>query len=160
MRRQMPPLACLLAWALPVVVVQAAQERETFEVVVTIPTVDFFVLPVDPTLVQREQTLAYNTVSSQLTPLRAQYDVKNVGGAIAARLSEAAYLSNGTDRIELKVTFNAVELGLGQSEVVSTLDARPGKRVALEIAAIKPLDDYRPGRYHGTVHMVFDATVP
>ncbi|AMN79140.1 MULTISPECIES: CS1 type fimbrial major subunit [Pseudomonas] len=139
---------------------EAAVERETFEVSVTIPTADFYVLPVDPQLVQREQVLAYNPVSSQLATLRAPFDVKNVGGAIGARLDQAAYLFNGTDRVDLRVKFNDVELGLTQSEVVSTADARPGKRVGLEIAAIKPDGDYRPGHYFGTVHMVFDALAP
>ncbi|NWC75150.1 adhesin [Pseudomonas sp. P7759] len=139
---------------------EAAVERETFEVSVTIPTADFYVLPVDPQLVQREQKLAYNPVTSQLAPLRAPFDVKNVGGAIGARLDQEAFLFNGTDRVALRVMFNEVELGLTQSEVVSTADARPGKRVGLEIAAIKPDDDYRPGHYFGTVHMVFDAIAP
>lgn len=139
---------------------EAAVERETFEVSVTIPSADFYVLPVDPQLVQREQKLAYNPVSSQLATLRAPFDVKNVGGAIGARLDQEAYLFNGTDRVDLRVTFNEVVLGLTQSEVVSTVDARPGKRVGLEIAAIKPTEDYRPGNYYGTVHMVFDALAP
>lgn len=145
---------------LSVAQVEAAVERETFEVFVTIPTADFYVLPVDPQLVQREQTLAYNPVSSQLATLRAPFDVKNVGGAIGARLDQEAFLSNGTDRVDLRVTFNDVELGLTQSEVVSAADAHPGKRVGLVIAAIKPDDDYRPGNYFGTVHMVFDAIAP
>ena len=95
--------------------VEAAVERETFEVYVTIPTADFYVLPVDPQLVQREQRLAFNPVSSQLATLRAPFDVKNIGGAIGARLDQEAYLSNGTDRVDLRVTFNNVELSLTQS---------------------------------------------
>lgn len=157
----------LLALALLIIIlgmsvsrIEAAVERETFEVFVTIPTADFYVLPVDPQLVQREQKLAYNPVTSQLATLRAPFDVKNIGGAIGARLDQEAFLSNGTDRVDLRVTFNDVELGLTQTEVVSTAEARPGKRVGLEIAAIKPGDDYRPGHYYGTVHMVFDAIAP
>lgn len=150
----------VIVLGLAVTQLEAAVERETFEVSVTIPTADFYVLPVDPQLVQREQKLAYNPVSSQLAILRAPFDVKSVGGAIGARLDQEAYLFNGTDRVNLRVTFNDVELGLAQSEVVSTADARPGKRVGLEIAAIKPDDDYRPGHYFGTVHMVFDALAP
>lgn len=153
-------VALTLAWMLPASQALAAVERETFEVFVTIPTADFYVLPVDPLLVQREQQMAYNPVTSELDPLRAPFDVKNIGGAIGARLDQEAFLSNGTDRIDLRVTFNAVELGLTQSEVVSTADARPGKRVGLEIAAVKADDDYRPGHYYGTVHMVFDAIAP
>lgn len=138
----------------------AAVERETFEVYVNIPTPQFYVLPVDPQLVQREQPLHYNPVASELSSLRAPFDVKNVGGAIGARLDAEPYLYNGTDRIDLRVTFNGQELSLDHTEVVSTLEANPGQRVHLEIAAIKPEDDYRPGRYFGTVHMVFDAIAP
>lgn len=156
------PVLILLAVSLGLSVSQinAAVERETFEVYVTIPSADFYVLPVDPQLVQREQQLAYNPVSSQLASLRAPFDVKNIGGAIGARLDQEAYLSNGTDRVNLRVTFNDVELGLTQTQVVSDAEARPGTRVGLEIAAIKPDDDYRPGNYYGTVHMVFDAIAP
>ncbi len=139
---------------------EAAVERETFDVSVTIPTADFYVLPVDLQVVQREQMLAYNPVSSTLATLRAPFDVKNIAGAIGARLDQEAYLYNGTDRIDLRVTFNGVELGLSQSEVVPSMEALPGKRVGLEIAAIKPDGDYRPGYYFGTVHMVFDAIAP
>lgn len=149
-----------IALCLGLPVAHAAVERETFEVSVSIPTAEFHVLPVDPQFVQTEQTMAFNPVSSELTPLRAPFEVKNIGGAIGARLDQAPFLFNGTDRVDLRVTFNAVELGLARTEVVSSADARPGKRVFLEIAAIKPAGDYRPGRYHGTVHMVFDAIAP
>jgi hypothetical protein len=135
-------------------------QRESFEVIVSIPSADFYVLPVDPQLVQREQRLPFNTVTSQLSPLRAFFDVKNANGAIGARLGEEAYLSNGRDRIDLRVTFNKVELTLDSVQVVSAAQARPGQRVGLEIAAIKPADDYLPGEYLGTVHMMFDAIAP
>ncbi|MCW1244058.1 fimbrial protein [Pseudomonas sp. SAICEU22] len=137
-----------------------ALERETFEVYVTIPTADFHVLPLDPQLVQREQRLRFSTITSDLVPLRAIYEVKNTNGAIDARLSEEAYLSNGRQRIDLRVKFNDVELTLDSTQVVSANDARPGRQVRLEIAAIKPADEYVPGDYYGTVHMVFDAVAP
>lgn len=138
----------------------SAVERETFEVFVTIPTQDFYVLPVDPQLVLRTQQLPYNPVTSQLSPLRAQYDVKNIAGSVGARLAQEAFLSNGIERIDLRVTFNEVELSQDRSEILDVTQARPGRRVSLEIAAIKPADDYAPGDYYGTVHMVFDAIAP
>ncbi|CAN1604050.1 fimbrial protein [Pseudomonas sp. B21-028] len=137
-----------------------AVERETFELYVTIPTADFYVLPLDPQLVQREQRLPFSTITSDLSPLRAIYEVKNSNGSIGARLGEEAYLSNGRDRIDLRVRFNGVELTLDSAQVVTATEARPGRQVPLEIAAIKPDDDYKPGDYYGTVHMVFDATAP
>ncbi|ROM67067.1 adhesin [Pseudomonas brassicacearum] len=153
------PLA-LTALMLPWVAAWGAVERETFELHVTIPTVDFFVLPLDPQLVQREQRLPFSSITGELSALRATYEVKNTTGAIGARLAEEAYLSNGRERIDLRVTFNNVELTLDSTQVVTALEARPGRQVPLEIAAIKPGDGYRPGDYYGTVHMVFDAVAP
>lgn len=127
---------------------------------VNIPSANFHVLPVDPNLVLREQRLPYNPSIEELNPLRALYDVKNANGAIGARLGELAYLTDGRERIDLRVTFNNVELNLQSRQVVSASEAGAGKVVNLEIAAIKPADGYWPGRYHGTVHMVFDAIAP
>ena len=158
-KTRLRPLA-LTALVMPWSLAWGAVERETFELYVTIPTADFYVLPLDPQLVQREQRLPFSTITSDLSPLRAIYELKNSNGSIGARLGEEAYLSNGRDRIDLRVRFNGVELTLDSTQVVSATEARPGRQVPLEIAAIKPDDDYKPGDYYGTVHMVFDATAP
>ena len=62
------------ALTLPGLPAWAALERETFELFVTIPTIDFHVLPVDPQLVEREQPMLFSTLTSGLLPLRANYD--------------------------------------------------------------------------------------
>ena len=136
----------------------AARFVEQFEVSVTIPTATFYVLPVDPQLLEREQRLNWNPVTSTLSPLRANFDVKNINGGISARLSERAYLSNGQDEIDLNVVFNKVPLTLDSQPVVD--DARPGRRVMLEIAALQGPDGFKAGEYHGTVHMIFEAMSP
>lgn len=153
------PLA-LTALMLPWSPAWGAVERETFELYVTIPTLDFYVLPLDPQLVQREQRLPFSSITNDLRPLRATYEVKNSNGSIGARLAEEAFLSNGRDRIDLRVRFNGVELTLDSTQVVPAVEARPGRQVPLEIAAIRPGDEYQPGDYYGTVHMVFDAVAP
>jgi len=155
----LPPLV-LTTLMLPWVSAWGAVERETFELHVTIPTIDFYVLPLDPQLVQREQRLLFSSITSELSPLRTTYEVKNSNGAIGARLGEEAYLSNGVERIDLRVKFNNVELTLDSNQVVSAIEARPGRQVPLEIAAVKPDDGYTSGDYYGTVHMVFDAVAP
>ncbi|WP_092456538.1 CS1 type fimbrial major subunit [Pseudomonas sp. NFACC45] len=148
------------ALTLPGFAAWAAVERETFELVVSIPTTEFHVLPVDPQLVEREQPMLFSTLTSGLLPLRANYEVKNINGAIGARLGQEAYLSNGRERIDLQVKFNNVQLALDSAQVVSAAEARPGRRVGLEIIAIKTDEEYAPGDYYGTVHMVFDAIAP
>ncbi|MGG7674879.1 CS1 type fimbrial major subunit [Pseudomonas sp. WC2] len=142
---------------------QAISERETFEVSVTIPTAEFFVLPSEPDWIHLEQNLPFNPDSGQFTPLRKNFDVKNSNGAISARIAAEPYLSNGngSDNIPLIVTFNQKRLSLDADQVVSDFDARPGKRVRLEVAADQPPEGgYRPGHYYGSVHMIFEALAP
>lgn len=140
----------------------ALRISETFDVSVTLPSAAFHVIPADPGWIHLEQRLNWNPNTSELSRLRKQFDVKNENGAISARLSFEPYLNNGRDidDIPLIVTFNDKRLTLDAQEVISEVDGRTGKRVALEIAAVKPGTGYRPGDYYGSVHMLFEAIVP
>lgn len=144
----------------------AIRISETFEVSVSIPSPRFYVIPADPDWIHLEQRLPWNSVTETLSPLRKHFDVKNDSGAIAARLSFEPYLSNGRetddipDVIPLVVTFNQKRLSLDAHEVISETDGKAGKRVNLEIAAVKPVGGYKPGEYYGSVHLVFEAIAP
>jgi hypothetical protein len=140
----------------------AVMERETFEVSVSIPTAEFHVLPVDPGWMGHEQKLHWNLATDELGSLRKQFDVKNTHGAIAARLSEEPYISNGreVDNIALAVMFNRIKLTVDNAQVITASEANIGKRVELLVAAIKPDDGYKPGDYFGSVHLIFEALAP
>ena len=162
MFKKLMTLISMVTLTLGSVCAYAVMERETFEVSVTIPTADFYVLPADPNWIGREQKLAWNLTAQELSPLRKQFDVKNSNGQITARLSEVPYLSNGreVDNIALDVQFNRVKLTVEDAPVISEMDGKTGKRVELLIAAIKPDDGYKPGEYYGSVHMIFEALAP
>lgn len=138
----------------------AIEERHAFEVSVTIPVHEAYVLPSEPDWMGHEQVLAWNLVTSQLSRLRKHFDVKNLSGGVAARLGAEPYLFNGRYRIDLRVLFNQVPLTLDSTEVVNAVEARVGRRAELEIAAIEPVEGYKPGEYYGTVHIVFDFLAP
>jgi hypothetical protein len=138
----------------------AAREEAVFQVSVKVPTSDFYVLPLNPGFLEREQTLNWNPVTETLTALREYFDVKNVLGAVDAYLAYEPVLFNGSDNIALKVTFNQQVLGLAALRVVPEDEARVGKRVLLEIAAQKPDDGYLSGQYFGNVQIIFDALRP
>ncbi|EPA96962.1 CS1 type fimbrial major subunit [Pseudomonas sp. G5(2012)] len=142
----------------------AAREEHTFDVFVTIPTPAFYVIPSDSGWIHREQQLPWKVATSTLGSLRKYFDVKNVAGSIEARLDGRPYLSNGTDAddIALRVLFNGKLLSEHESgEVVSMTDAAPGKRVLLEVLPMPPADGvYKPGKYFGSVNMVFNAVLP
>lgn len=139
---------------------RAIEERHAFDVSVTIPVHEAYVLPSEPDWMGQEQQLAWNLVTSQLSRLRKNFDVKNLSGGVAARLGAEPYLFNGRYRIDLRVLFNQVPLTLDSAEVVNAAEAQIGRRAELEIAAIEPDEGYKPGEYYGTVHIVFDFLAP
>lgn len=139
---------------------RAIEERHAFDVSVTIPVHEAYVLPSEPDWMGQEQELAWNLATSQLSRLRKNFDVKNLSGGVAARLSAEPYLFNGRYRIDLRVLFNQVPLTLDSTEVVNAAEAQVGRRAELEIAAIEPDEGYKPGEYYGTVHIVFDFLAP
>lgn len=139
---------------------QALQERHVFEVSVGIPTQQAYVLPANPGWIGRSQVLPWNLVTQDLGKFRELFDVKNVSGAVSARLDDEAYLADGNHRIELQVKFNRQLLTLDSQQVVSAAEAQLGKRAELEISAVKPAEGFRAGDYYGTVHVMFDFLAP
>ncbi|NMY02741.1 adhesin [Pseudomonas sp. WS 5059] len=150
----------LLAVALLSTQALAIREEQVFDVTVSIPTADFYVLPIRPAFLERQQEMTWNLVTRTLKPLREQFDVKNSGGGIVARLGQLPTLSNGRRLILLNVEFNGQLLDLTDTQVVSAEQARAGKRVQLEISAVEPEDGYVAGDYFGSVHLIFDALRP
>ena len=153
-------LAVAASLALWVQTGYAAREEHTFEVSVSIPTHDFYVLPVDPGFVEREQQMNWNLVNGTLEPLRTLFDVRSTSGAVSARLGHEPVLSNGRDLIALNVIFNNQPLLLTNTVVVPDTEANIGSRVPLLIEAITPDAGFSAGEYFGSVQFVFDASFP
>ncbi|SDU33400.1 CS1 type fimbrial major subunit [Pseudomonas orientalis] len=138
----------------------AVQERQSFEVSVSIPVHEAYVLPSEPDWMAQDQLLAWDLATGRLGRLRKNFDVKNLNGGVAARLGDTPYLLSGRDRIDLQVLFNRVPLTLDSTEVLNANEARTGRRAELEISAIEPDGGYKGGSYYGTVHLVFDFQAP
>lgn len=137
----------------------AAYEQETFHVSLDIPTQAFYVRPVDPALLVREQVMHWDPVQRILKPLSAHFDVKNRGGAIHAYLVDAPFLSNGAARIDLTARFNGRPLSSVGTLVVDAREAEAGARLALQIQPITPAGGYKAGTYYGSLRVVFDASI-
>jgi hypothetical protein len=142
----------------------AAREERTFEISVDIPTLSFYVIPAESNWIHLEQTLPWNINTTTLEGLRKNFDVKHDTSAIEARLEAEPYLSNGRDdqNIYLRVSFNGQELSHDPKprEVVPVSQAVAGGRFPLEIQPKIPVGGYKPGTYHGSVNLVFNAAVP
>ncbi|PRA29207.1 CS1 type fimbrial major subunit [Pseudomonas poae] len=160
MFKQLTTLGLLAALILGGTQAGAVQERLSFDVSVTIPVHEAYVLPSEPDWMGQEQQLAWNLVTSQLSRLRKNFDVKNLNGGVAARLADTPFLYSGRERIDLQVLFNRIPLSLDSAEVLNADEARAGRRAELEISAVEPEGGYKAGDYYGTVHIVFDFLAP
>ncbi|RDS89356.1 CS1 type fimbrial major subunit [Pseudomonas fluorescens] len=133
----------------------AGEATSVINIKATIPTKQFHVQPRDPNF-GRDETMAYNTVSGELSSLRATYDVKNTDGSIKAYIEGGpASLTNGTASIALTNTFNGVVLTGSPLEVVDDASSTPGTQADLVVAAAKPADGVS-GLFTTNYTIVFD----
>ena len=142
--------------------ISALTERQTFEVSVSIPTVDFHVLPVNPQLLIQQQELEWDVSRKDLRPLVTYFDVRSSASAVNAYLETVPVMDNGNSTFGLTVRFNGKTLSpltIGAVEVLDEREANIGKRVRLEIIPIRPGSGYNPGIYYGNVRMIFDAVI-
>lgn len=136
-------------------------DRWAYEVssVNVLPTLDFYVLPLDSQLLTQRQILEWDAEKGDLNPYVARFDVKSSAGAIWVYL-DASSMSSRTSEVDLVVQLNQKWLSSTAVEVVNQADAQAGNRVSLNIWAIRPVGGYGVGAYRGNVTMVFDAVMP
>ncbi|AIG02769.1 adhesin major subunit pilin [Pseudomonas fluorescens] len=139
----------------------AGEANHTVNIKASIPTTVFHAQPRDPNF-GRDETMNYNLVSGELTPLSAIYDLKNTNGSVHAYIEGGpAVLFNGnaSQNIPLTTTLHGVTLDGTPKEVVNDADSTPGVGAELRIVAAKPTDTQR-GNYTTAVALMFDAVLP
>lgn len=162
MIKQCTAVALLAATGLTGAVAWAAREEHTFEVSLTIPSRPFYVIPAEPDWIHRPQRLEWDYPTATMGSVQKNFDVRHESSAIEARLDAMPYLTNGRpgEEIQLRVSFNGVELQTSAQQVLSREEAATGKRVPLQIDPVKPEGGYKPGDYSGNVLMLFSAKAP
>ncbi|AZE53369.1 hypothetical protein C4K03_1198 [Pseudomonas synxantha] len=139
----------------------AGEASHTVNLKANIPTTVFHAQPRDPNW-GRDETMNYNLVSGELTPLTAIYDIRNTNGSVHAYIEGGpAVLFNGdaTQNIPLTTTLNGVTLTGTPQEVVNEADSTPGVGAEMRIVAAKPNATQR-GAYTAVAQVVFDAVLP
>ena len=139
----------------------AGEASHTVNLKANIPTTVFHAQPRDPNW-GRDETMNYNVVSGELSPLSAIYDIRNTNGSVHAYIEGGpAVLFNGntTQSIPLTTTLNGVTLTGTPQEVVNEADSTPGVGAQMLISAAKPSPTQR-GSYTAVMPVVFDAVLP
>ncbi|MFI8384880.1 CS1 type fimbrial major subunit [Pseudomonas sp. NPDC079086] len=136
-----------------------AVEEVSYEVYVDIPVAKLYVLPVNPAVLIQLQHLQWDFRSKSFKPFLTRFNVLNSSGGFSARLVKAAVLQRGFDHpgeIALQVRLNNVLLSTTSQQVVASANTQV--QLPLYITAVQPAKGYSPGKYLGSVELIFEAS--
>jgi hypothetical protein len=155
--------APVLALAFVSSAAMAVPVTHSIEVYADIQTSDFYVQPSKLDTVENPQQLIWDMDNSKLKGISRDFKAKSsvasgTAPAIKASLTAPAFITSGTDEIELAVKFNNVALTADSEVDVIDADAATSEIIApLSIEPIAPAGGYKEGNYTGFVRVAFDA---
>lgn len=113
----------------------------------------------------KTQTMGFNHVTNNLSPITEQLHLKSGLGDIKAYLSASPVLAHNTDNINLLVTVAGKQLSVGSAAaavVLTSAEASAGRIVSVDIATAAPATEagHPAGSYQGIVQMMFESSAP
>jgi len=136
----------------------ATEAKHSISIVAHVPADDFYAVPVDADLVNKDQDMSFQPGSGKMREVNGFFDVRNNNGSVHASLDSAPKLISGSNSIDLKVEINNKTLTLTPQEVVGEEESNVNFRAPLKISVIG--STFNPGDYTGVVAMTFDAVPP
>jgi hypothetical protein len=136
----------------------ATEARHTISLKATVNSDDFYAVPVDFDLVNKDQDMSYNPGIDAMKTVDGHFDVLHTAGKVNARLEGVPKLIAGSKTIDLKVELNGKTLNTTSQEVVGDTDSNTRYRAPFKISAItsgKP----DAGEYTGVVMLVVEPSV-
>lgn len=150
------PLAALVLGSS--MVFAAGEARHSISLVAHVPTNGFYVVPVDPDLVSKDQDMSFSPITGTMKPVNGFFDVRNNNGSVHGSLEGVPKLIGGASIIDLEVKFNNVVLTQTPQMVVGEAESDVNYRAPVSITAKGT--NFTPGDYTGAVTMMFDAVTP
>jgi hypothetical protein len=136
----------------------AGEARHSINLVAHVPTNGFYVVPVDPDLVNKDQRMDYIPSKGTMDEVNGFFDVRNNNGSVHASLESVPELISGASKIGLQVALNNIVLTTTPQMVVGETESNVNYRAPLNIKAQGTT--FAPGDYTGAVTMMFDAVPP
>ncbi|WP_223511959.1 MULTISPECIES: CS1 type fimbrial major subunit [unclassified Pseudomonas] len=136
----------------------ATEARHTISLVATVNADDFYAVPVDFDLVNKDQDMSYNPSTDSMRSVDGHFDVLHTAGKVNARLEGVPKLIAGNKSIDLKVELNGKTLTTTSQEVVGDEESNTRYRAPFKISAVttkKP----DAGDYTGVVMLVVEPSV-
>ncbi|MBK5552129.1 MULTISPECIES: CS1 type fimbrial major subunit [unclassified Pseudomonas] len=136
----------------------AGEAKHSINLVAHVPTNGFYVVPVDPDLVNKDQRMDFLPTTGAMDEVNGFFDMRNNNGSVHASVVTAPVLYSGASTINLKVELNGKELTTTPQMVVGEDESNVNYRAPLRISATG--STFAPGDYTGEVAMIFDAVPP
>lgn len=136
----------------------AGEARHSISLIAHVPTNGFYVVPVDPDLVNKDQDMSFRPSTGTMGEVNGFFDVRNNNGSVHASLESVPRLIAGASTINLQVALNNVVLTTTPQIVVGETESNVNYRAPLNIKAVG--STFAPGDYTGAVTMMFDAVPP
>jgi hypothetical protein len=136
----------------------AGEARHSISLIAHVPTNGFYVVPVDPDLVNKDQDMSFRPSTGTMGEVNGFFDVRNNNGSVYASLESVPKLIAGATSIDLQVTLNTKLLSTTPQMVVGETESNVNFRAPLNIKAVGTT--FAPGDYTGAVTMMFDAVPP
>lgn len=136
----------------------AGEARHSINIVAHVPTNGFYVVPVDPDLINKDQNMDLLPSTGKPKDVTGFFDMRNNNGSVHASVLTVPKLYSGPNTIDLKVEINGKELTTTPQMVVGEAESDVNYRAPLLISAKGTT--FAPGDYTGAVAMMFDAVTP
>jgi hypothetical protein len=135
----------------------ATEAKHSISLVAHVPADDFYAVPVDADLVNKDQDMSYNPATNSMREVNGYFDVLHTAGKVHARLEGVPKLIGGSNTIDLKVELNGKTLTTTSQEVVGDTESNTRYRAPFKISATgaKPA----AGDYTGVVMLVVEPSV-
>ncbi|MFJ2282380.1 CS1 type fimbrial major subunit [Pseudomonas sp. NPDC087803] len=135
----------------------ATEAKHSISIVAHVPADDFYAVPVDADLVNKDQDMSYNPATASMREVNGHFDVLHTAGKVHARLEAVPKLIAGNKTIDLKVELNGKTLTTNSQEVVGEAESNTRYRAPFKVSATgaKPT----AGDYTGVVMLVVEPSV-
>ena len=134
----------------------ATEARHSINLIAHVPSDDFYAVPVDYDLVNKDQDMSYDPGTDSMRTVNGHFDVLHTAGKVHAYLEGAPKLIAGSTTVDLKVELNGKTLTTTSQEVVGETESNVRFRAPFKISAIggKPA----AGDYTGVAMLVIEPS--
>ncbi|MFJ2712108.1 CS1 type fimbrial major subunit [Pseudomonas sp. NPDC087346] len=135
----------------------ATEAKHSISIVAHVPTDDFYAVPVDADLVNKDQDMSYNPATGTMRHVNGHFDVLHTAGKVHARLEGVPKLISGSQTIDLKVELNGRVLTTTSQEVVGAEESNVRYRAPFKISPVGTT--FGAGDYTGVVMLLVEPSV-